>query len=212
MTQRLQKVLTAVLGAALLLSAVPGAYAAGGPLGIDHKLAYDNSGIYKRSYQKDLIVGMIVGETAGALWEGNNTRLGHTLWQSVDASILGGVSSSALKLIFTRARPSQTNDPNKFFQGGKHYSFPSGEVTTVAAIVTPLIAEYHTDHPWVYALEALPLYDAVARMKVHGHWQTDVLAGWALGTALGLYAHSRKTPLTLEVLPGGFAVGLRTRF
>lgn len=195
-----------------LVAPAPWAYAAGGPLGIDHRVAYDNSGIYKRSIQKDLMAAMIATDIGGALWEGGKTRLGRTWWQSVDASILGGLSSSVLKLAFTRARPSQTSDPNKFFQGRGHYSFPSGEVTAMAAMVTPFVLEYHKDHPWVYALEALPIYDMVARVKVHGHWQSDVLVGMALGTALGYYAHARHTPLSLELLPDGFAVGLKTRF
>jgi undecaprenyl-diphosphatase len=29
------------------------------------------------------------------------------------------------------------------------------------------------------------VYDAIARVKTHGHWQSDVIAGWALGTAGG---------------------------
>ncbi len=191
---------------------VPVSQAGSGPFGIDHKVTYDDSGIYKRDIQKNLIVGLAVGEVAGALWEGNDTRFGHTLWQSIDATLIGTAASAAGKVIFTRARPSQSDDPNDFFQGGHHYSFPSGEVTAIAAMVTPIVAEYRHDDPWVYALEALPLYDAIARVKVNGHWQSDVLVGWALGTAAGLYAHGREQPLTLKVLPDGVAVGLHKRF
>lgn len=186
--------------------------AARGPLGIDHLVTYDSSGIWKRSTQKDLAYGLIAGEVAGALWEGGDTRLGKTFWRSVDASVIGGVSSTALKYAFTRPRPSQNPNPDKFFAGHGHYSFPSGEVTLAASVVTPFVLEYGQDHPWVYGLEAIPLYDAVARVKAHGHWQSDVLVGWALGTAAGWYAHSRKTPFMLEVLPDGFRVGLRARF
>ena len=45
--------------------------------------------------------------------------------------------------------------------------------------------EYGHDNPAVYALELLPLYDAIARVKVQSHWQTDVLAGFALGAVTG---------------------------
>jgi undecaprenyl-diphosphatase len=75
--------------------------------------------------------------------------------------------------------------------------FPSGEVTTLASAVTPLVLEYGHDHPAVYALELLPAYDAIARVRSHAHWQSDVLAGWALGTAVGYYAHSRAKPFTV---------------
>ncbi|MGH8128892.1 MAG: phosphatase PAP2 family protein [Gammaproteobacteria bacterium] len=205
---RVRSILVAVLF--VLWAAV--AVAAGGPLGIDHRLSYDNSGIWKRSNQK-LLLGLMVGtEVVGGLWEGGQTRLGRTFWQSIDASAIAAVSSQALKYAFTRARPSQTDNPNLWFQGGSHYSFPSGEVATVSAIVTPFVLEYRRDTPAVYALELLPLYDAVARVKVRGHWQSDVVASLALGTLAGYYAHLRKSPIILSVLPHGFFVGLREQW
>jgi len=180
--------------------------------GLDRVVNYDNSGIWNRNAQQALLYTLIGGEIAGALWEGGESRLGKTFWQSIDSSAIGAVSSEALKHIFTRARPDQGGDPNQWFQGHGHYSFPSGEVTAVTAIVTPFVLEYGNDHPAVYALELLPVYDAIARVKVQAHWQTDVLAGIALGTLTGYYAHSRDSPLILGVLPKGFAVGLHKQF
>ncbi|MHB8741551.1 MAG: phosphatase PAP2 family protein [Sulfuricaulis sp.] len=194
-----------------LISSGP-AFAGGGPLGIDHVVSYDNSGIWKRKYQLDLVGLMIAGEITGAVWEGGETRLGKTYWQAIDSSVIGGLSAGILKLTFSRARPSQTSDPNKFFQGHGDASFPSGEVTAVSSIITPFVLEYHADYPAVYALELLPVYDMVARMKAHDHWQSDVLAGFALGTYSGYYAHSRSQPIILTALPHGFMVGLRERF
>jgi len=180
--------------------------------GIDHVVNYDNSGIWNRNVQQALLYSLVGGEIAGALWEGGESRLGKTFWQSIDSSAIGAVSSQALKYIFTRSRPDQSTDPNLWFQGHGHYSFPSGEVTTVSAIVTPFVLEYGHDYPGVYALELLPIYDAIARVKVQAHWQTDVLAGFALGTLTGYYAHSRDSPLILGVLPKGFSVGIRKSF
>ena len=180
--------------------------------GFDHVVEYDNSGIWKRSNQQALLYTLIGGEIAGALWEGGETRLGKTFWQAIDSSAMGGVSSEALKHIFTRSRPDQSPDPNLWFQGKGHYSFPSGEVTAVSAIVTPFVLEYGHDTPAVYALELLPLYDAIARVKVQAHWQTDVLAGFALGALTGYYAHTRDSPFILGVLPKGVAVGIRKQF
>src|SRR3954471_4244786 len=117
--------------------------------GIDHVVNYDNSGIWKRSYQQALEYTLIGGEIAGALWEGGESRLGKTFWQSIDSSVIGGISSEALKHVFTRSRPAQSSDPNLWFQGGGHYSFPSGEVTAVTAIDTPFVLEYGRDHPAV---------------------------------------------------------------
>ena len=67
-----------------------------------------NSGIWKRSNQTALLDLLIGGEIAGALWEGGDTRLGKTFWQSIDSSAIGAVSSEALKHIFTRSRPDQS--------------------------------------------------------------------------------------------------------
>jgi undecaprenyl-diphosphatase len=200
-------------GLCLLLCLCAGpTIAGGGPIGIDHLVDYQNSGIWKRSNQTALIDVLIGGEIAGALWEGGETRLGKTFWQSIDSSVIGAVSSEAIKHIFTRSRPNQSSDPNLWFQGASHYSFPSGEVTAVTAIVTPFVLEYAHDYPAVYALELLPLYDGIARVKVHAHWQSDALAGFALGTAAAYFAHTRDSPIILGVLPHGFIVGLHTKF
>src|SRR5450759_5388515 len=197
----------------LYLSTLALAFAGGGPLGIDHKLNYDDSGIWARKYQVGLLGLMVVGEVGGAILEGGETRLGKTLWQAIDSSALAGISAQGLKYAFTRARPGQTDDPNKWFQGGSQYnSFPSGEVAAVSAIVTPFVLEYRHDYPAVYALELLPVYDGIARMKVWGHWQTDVLAGFALGGLTGYYAHNRDSPFILGVFPHGFMIGLHKQF
>ena len=184
-------------------------FAGGGPLGIDHRLSYDDSGIWKRSNQTALFDLMVAGELVGGLWEGGETRLGKAYWQAIDSSLFAGLSAQTMKYAFTRARPSQTDDPNSWHQGSGHYSFPSGEVAAVSAIVTPFVLEYGAEKPAVYALEALPLYDAIARMKVQAHWQTDVLAGFAVGTATGYFAHHWDSPFVLSYMPHGVYIGLR---
>ncbi|MGH8160937.1 MAG: phosphatase PAP2 family protein [Gammaproteobacteria bacterium] len=197
----------------VLASVSAPAWAGGGPLHIDHRLPYDNSGIWARNRQKEIFGLVALTTIGGALWQGSEDRLGRTFWQSTDALLIGGASVFVLKRTFQRPRPSQGNDPNLWFQGccGNN-SFPSGEVTGMAAMITPFVLQYHKHYPWVWALEALPLYDSIARMKTWGHWQTDVLAGWALGTAIGWLTHSGKIPLFVTFLPHGFAVGLHVYF
>jgi membrane-associated phospholipid phosphatase len=202
----------AVAAAGCMACAAATVQAAGGPLRIDHRLHYDDHGVWDRDVQKALIVTLVGGEIAGALWEGGETRIGHTLWQSIDASGGAVLSSELLKHVFTRERPTDTDDPDRWFEGGGNDSFPSNEVSIVTSVVTPFVLEYRRDHPAVYALELLPLYDAVARMKVQEHWQTDVLAGFALGTAWGYLAHRRDTPFLLDLLPHGFMLGFHQRF
>ena len=202
-----------VVGFAAIVAAASGsAWSGGGPLGIDHKLMYDNSGIWARSVQHGVLYTLVGGEVVGAVWEGGETRLGKTFWESIDASLIGAASSEALKRVFTRARPDQTDSPNDWFQGSRRESFPSGEVTAVSAIVAPFVFTYGSEYPAIYLLELLPLYDAIARMKAQAHWQTDVLAGYALGTGAGYFANKHYNPFVLSIMPHSVVVGLRRQW
>jgi undecaprenyl-diphosphatase len=186
------------------------ATAGGGILGLDSQVSGDATGIWSRSHQKALVDIAVGGVVIGALWEGADTRFGRTLWQSTDAIVIGQVGYVLLNRAAGRLRPSQSADPDQWRKGG--HSFPSGDVTIVSSAITPLVLEYGPTNPAAYALELLPAYDAIARVKSHAHWQSDVLAGWALGSASGWYAHSRNVPLTVQVLPRGLTVGWATRF
>ncbi|MEO9091618.1 MAG: phosphatase PAP2 family protein [Rhodanobacter sp.] len=199
-----------LLTAMLLFPAV--LFASGGPLGIDHRIHYDNSGIWKRSNQTALIYGTVVTVVGGALAFGDQDKLGDTFWRSVDALAVTSIGTEGLKLTFQRERPSQTGDPNRFFAGTHAQSFPSGEVAAISAAVTPFMVNYGSDHPAVYALALLPVYDAIARVKTRGHWQSDVLVGAAIGTGVGLWASHRHSPLIIGWLPGGFQVGFIHHF
>ena len=203
---------TGALALALSATFVAPCHGAGGPLGIDHRLNYDDSGIWGRTNQKLLLGAALVGVTGAALWEGDSSRFGHTMWQTVDAMAIGMVTAGVMKPVFSRMRPRDTDDPSRWFEGDGHRSFPSYEVMTITAAVTPLILEYGGEHPALWALALLPIYDGVARMKVQAHWQTDVLASLAIGTAIGYYTHSRSSSITVGLLPGGFTVGWKTTF
>ena len=178
-----------------------------GPFGIDYRLTrQDKNGFLSRSNQLGLEYGTVAFEAAGALFLGNHKGLGHVFWQAADASVFAGFAADALKYAFRRARPFQGKGPNAFFDGMSQ-SFPSGEVTLQASFVTPFILHYRHRYPWIWAAELLPIYDAYGRMRSQGHWQSDVLAGWILGSAFGYWASQRKIPLLVEILPRGAAVG-----
>jgi undecaprenyl-diphosphatase len=197
------------LQAVVLLAAslVSSTVLAGGPFGIDHTLNYDNSGIWARNNQLLLMNGTILAVLGGGLLLGDNDKLGDTFWRSVDSMVITAVGDQAMKSTFQRKRPSQSTNPNDFFSGSGAQSFPSGEVATITAAVTPFIINYGGDHPAVYALALLPAYDAVARVKVHGHWQSDVIVGAALGAGIGWWMADRDTPFIINWLPGGFRIG-----
>ena len=137
--------------------------------GFDHEWAFDQRGIWGRNYQTALEYGVLATEIGGALWLGNNDELGHTLWQTLDSTAISSIAAEALKLSLSRARPDQGNNPNQWFKGRCCDSFPSGEVTLQASFVTPFIANYAHDYPWVWSLELLPAYDAIARLKSREH-------------------------------------------
>jgi len=186
--------------------------AGGGPFLIDYPVTYDDSGIWNRSDQQLLMNATILTVVGGSFLLGDQDKLGDTFWRSMDSMALSAVVAQGSKLVFQRKRPSQTDDPSEFFKGTQYESFPSGEVSAIAGAVTPFVVQYGREHPAVYALEVLPLYDAIARVKVHGHWQSDVVAGWGIGTAAGIWAARRDSPLIVSWLPGGVQVGFVHRF
>src|SRR4249919_632260 len=189
------------------------AFAGGGPFGIDHLVTYDDSGIWNRKYQKQLAAGAALTVIGGALFADNDSRMGRTFDQSLDAMVLTGATTTVMKYAFSRPRPSEDSNPDDFFKGDGHKSFPSGEVAEISAVVTPFIAEYHEDHPAVWALALLSTYDAMARVKVNGHWQSDVIVGAAIGVAWGIWAHKRKSPWIMGALPHhGVMVAYEKRF
>lgn len=206
---RVMRSITISIAACLMCGQV---VAGGGLLGIDHRVAYDNAGIWNRNVQSGLLYGTVAGVGLGAVAFGDQDSFGDTLWRSVDAMVLSGVTAQAMKYSFQRERPAQTSNPDLFFRGTHAQSFPSGEVTAISAAVTPFIAQYGDDHPAVYALALLPAYDAVARVKTRGHWQSDVVVGAAVGVGFGIYASRRNSPLILSWLPGGFQIGFIHHF
>jgi len=179
---------------------------------VDHLVSYDASGVWNPSVYRGLVGALTAAQIGGAVWEGADTRFGKTMWQGIDSEIIAGVSATAGKYIFTRTRPSDANNPCLWFQGGSNYSFPSGEASVAAALVTPYVLEYGSEYPAAYALLLLPAYVGAGRIKNQAHWQTDVLAGWAIGGLSGWFAHSRDVPITIQLLPHGFEVGYKAQF
>lgn len=179
---------------------------------LDHRVNYDASGVWNPSVYRSVVDALTIAEVGGALWEGAETRFGRTLWQGIDSELIATVGATAGKSIFTRVRPSTRDNPCLWFQGGSNYSFPSGEASVAAALVTPYVLEYGREYPAAYALLLLPLYVGAGRIRNQAHWQTDVAAGWVVGGLSGWYAHSRDTPILIELLPQGFRIGYGKQF
>lgn len=205
-----------LIAAALLLLIPVGpahAEALDGPFEIDRRLRFDDRGIWARKMQRGLQVGLVGAAIGVALSEGSESRLGRTAWQTVDSIVLTIAATQAAKIAFSRARPSETDDPGKFFQGKSNRSFPSGETSNVAAALTPVVLEYGPEHPWLYGAAGASLaYDMMARMKTRGHWQSDVLAGAVLGAGIGYLTHRREQSVLLTAFGNGVFVGYSKRF
>lgn len=100
--------------------------------------------------------------------------------------IAAAVLTSVLKTVFHFARPSL------LYSGAEAFSFPSGHATSAAALYIVLA--------WIAARPPSRSYRAIAwglaatmivltglsRIYVGAHWFSDVLAGFALGGALGV--------------------------
>jgi len=185
---------------------------AGGALGIDHEWALDTGGIWAQKVQNVLEYGAIAAELGGGIYFGKDNPLGLTFWQSVDSTAISSIGAEILKLAFSRQRPNQGDNPSKWFQGGCCDSFPSGEVAIQASFVTPFIVRYARSDPWLWSLEALPIYTGLARLKNQAHWQTDVIAGWALGSAVGYWSTMHETPFAVQILPHGLTIGITRSF
>ena len=183
-----------------------------GPLGLDHRLAFDDAALWSSGNLKAVEYGSALLVLGGAVYEGNESRLGKTFWKTVDAMLLGDVSAAAAKAAFRRQRPIDGNDPGAFFKSSSDNSFPSGSMTHITAIVTPFILEYQKDTPAVWLLAALPAYVGLAKLKTQEHWQTDILAGAALGVGVGYFATRRDSAWSAHVLPAGFSVGYKKSF
>ena len=107
----LRTLLRTLLSLALLSAGV--AHAAGGPLGIDHPIKFDQSGIWSRNTQVLLEAATLFTVVGGAMWGGGETRLGKTYWRAIDSTIMATAAAEVGKYRFQRARPTQTSDPNQ---------------------------------------------------------------------------------------------------
>ncbi len=107
------------------------------------------------------------------------------------AAGVGGISvlNAVLKLGFHRARPQVVPHLAEV----SNASFPSGHATIAAAtylIIGALLAQtFQRRTPRVYVVAitvAITLAVGISRLYLGVHWPTDVMAGWALGSAWAL--------------------------
>jgi len=135
-----------------------------------------------------------LGAVAGTFYlfgrQKNDARARETGLLSAEALVDSMVVSSALKGITQRVRPLTGHERSEFFDGGS--SFPSGHSTQVWAVATVIASEYHDRRSVQIAAFATATAVSVARFTEHKHYLSDVIAGSALGYAIGKYVYHKR--------------------
>lgn len=124
------------------------------------------------------------------------------------AVVLTGAYTFLFKNLFQRMLPLQSNPPDPNYWGGPfdgfhNNSFPSGHTSVVFAAATVLGA-YYKQKRWV-GVTAFSLAGLVALSRIYDdkHWASDVVAGAALGYAIGRLVYNNHEKNKLNIQPYG---------
>jgi membrane-associated phospholipid phosphatase len=124
---------------------------------------------------------------------------------SVESILLADILGGGIKLLAGRQRPFvDTKNPYSFqlwrgFQDDKFRSFPSGHTITAFAFASTVTREVQFWHPSSAWYVGTVFYGGaslvgLSRIYNNQHWASDVMAGAALGTLVGIkvvkYTHS----------------------
>ena len=118
-----------------------------------------------------------------------------------EAAIDSAIVYGGLKLITQRARPADGVERSEFFDGGS--SFPSGHSTQAWAAATIIASEYHDRRSVQIAAFATATAVSVARFTEQKHYISDVVAGSALGFAIGKYVYHKRHREALDTSDDG---------
>ena len=150
--------------------------------------------------------GMITGAGLYLLGTADGQRRTQDLGlHAMEAIVAGAGVTTVLKMVTGRARPRISEDDASRFQlfrglrNEEYRSFPSGHTTTAfafAATVTGETQRWWPNSRWIIG----PIFyggatlTGVSRIYNKAHWASDVMAGAAIGTLVGLkvvrYQHS----------------------
>ncbi|WP_321342643.1 phosphatase PAP2 family protein [Breoghania sp.] len=134
------------------------------------------------------VIGLLIAMVVGGLL---SARLSGTALFVVLAISGGSALSSLLKLLFGRPRPDLVPHLDVIHTA----SFPSGHATistltylTLAALVARVVTRKRVRAYLIGCAVALALIIGASRIYLGVHWPSDVLAGWALGTAWAAFS------------------------
>ncbi len=209
--------LIAASGAALL---VPGPYV--DPVVLNGIQAQDRGALNDYLRLTNELGGPKVAPAAAGIFAvsllTDDVRFQDAAFTSLQSIIYSGIAMYALKYTFGRFRPEEGVGARQFDMFSGNTSFPSGHTSTAFALVTPWALYYDT--PASYALMALPVGTALARIAKDRHWPTDVLAGATIGYMTARFLTERhkdafnggETPrieISPGLAPGAFGLNVR---
>jgi len=145
---------------------------------------------------------LVAGAGLGATWIGaraaGSQRLASTTAIAADAWLWTAIITSAAKGLFGRQPPASGYDEDDWFDGGT--IFPSGHTSRSFAIAAVFADRYGRRAGWIgYPIAGLV---GLATIEQDTHWASDVVAGAALGLAIGKGIASRHRPPAGPDAPG----------
>ena len=112
-------------------------------------------------------------------------RVGQSVRLSIGLAAESIVVNQGIKRLFRRVRPVADREHPHFPRATATSSFPSGHASSAFFTATYLAERRSPATPLLYVLAGVV---AMSRPYVRAHHTSDVVAGAALGTALGLVA------------------------
>ena len=161
-----------------------------------------------------LVPGLALWYAGGELL--NNTRMRRSAVVAFESFVYSGILANVVKYSLHRHRPDYS-DRSTLYNGpslstdDNFHSFVSGHASTAFSIASVFATEYQ-DVAWVpivaYSLATLV---ALSRINDNRHWTSDVLAGaaigWAVGTTLSKL-NSSESSITISPVFSGSSLGI----
>ena len=118
----------------------------------------------------------------------NDDRARETGLLSAEAMVDSLIVEGVLKGITARARPMDGVERSEFFDGGS--SFPSGHSMQAWTVATVIANEYRDRRAVQIAAYGVATAVSISRFTGHKHYISDVVAGSAMGYAIGRYVYN----------------------
>ncbi len=120
---------------------------------------------------------------AGLIWLFAGGPWKSWAWKAGLALLIGTLATGILKLVFKRRRPD--GRWGAFDRLVDPHSFPSGHANRTAVLA--VLAAIYAPPPFAVAVMIWALAVGLSRVVLGMHYLSDVIAGWLVGVAVGLF-------------------------